>query len=268
MEFIQPTEIASKIMTLMDEAELKLILVSPYNDFSKWIKMKKHLKSAIERGVELKYFIRDQKKIDLNQFKELNIDPIVIKDLHAKIYLNEKYAIMTSMNILEYSDINSLDFAYKTENSREYKEITSFIKIHLDKKISIHEEAEIIEPLTEKEIEILEKTIKKQFKTIKITNAKTYLFSKDLLYGFDLMISDKVIVKLKIYKPSDKNIFDDMYGDIYRVFCQTCKIILDTSESNCYISIVPKKEYSKNDRVNTIFEIIKKVNLIKDKPEK
>ena len=36
MEYIKPPEIASKIMTLIDEADEKLVVVSPYNDFLKW----------------------------------------------------------------------------------------------------------------------------------------------------------------------------------------------------------------------------------------
>jgi len=41
MKFIVPLEIASKIMTLIVEAEKELILVSPYVKINDWDKMKK-----------------------------------------------------------------------------------------------------------------------------------------------------------------------------------------------------------------------------------
>ena len=36
MNYIEPLEISSKIMTLIDEAEEELIIVSPYVDIKDW----------------------------------------------------------------------------------------------------------------------------------------------------------------------------------------------------------------------------------------
>ena len=46
-------EIASKIMTLIVEAEKELILVSPYVKINDWDKMKKSLLKAVNKGVAI-----------------------------------------------------------------------------------------------------------------------------------------------------------------------------------------------------------------------
>lgn len=47
MKLIKPAEISSKIMTLIEEADESLIIVSPYNDLEKWDKINKRFESAI-----------------------------------------------------------------------------------------------------------------------------------------------------------------------------------------------------------------------------
>jgi hypothetical protein len=51
MQLIKLSEISSKIMSLIDEAERRFIAVSPYVKISKWDKMKKKLSSLAQRGI-------------------------------------------------------------------------------------------------------------------------------------------------------------------------------------------------------------------------
>lgn len=112
-------EISGKIMTLIESAEKELILVSPYVSINDWEKMKKCLKRAIERKVTIKMYVRKNANQDLKFLKEIGIKPILIENLHAKVYINEKYGIVTSQNLVSYSDINSIDIAYETEKNEE-----------------------------------------------------------------------------------------------------------------------------------------------------
>ncbi len=43
MKFIKPPELSSKIMTLLDESDTFVILVSPYVKISRWYKLLKKL---------------------------------------------------------------------------------------------------------------------------------------------------------------------------------------------------------------------------------
>jgi len=128
MELIKPSEVSSKILTLLDESDEKVIIVSPYCKFSKWYKLTRKIKELKNRNISIEFYIRDGSD-NINSRKEvekINIDPILIKDLHCKIYLNEKYGIVSSMNLLLSSEINSLEIAYKTETDVEYNELLNF----------------------------------------------------------------------------------------------------------------------------------------------
>lgn len=109
MKFIPPLEIASKIMTLIEEAEKELILVSPYVEVSKWNKMKSCLKRTVSRNVNILFVARKNATQDLSFITELGIEVKLVENLHAKLYINENYAIVTFQNITYYSDINSID---------------------------------------------------------------------------------------------------------------------------------------------------------------
>ncbi len=50
------------------------------------------------------------------------ITPIEIENLHCKLYLNEKNAVVTSMNLHEYSDSSSIDIGYFITEKNHYQE--------------------------------------------------------------------------------------------------------------------------------------------------
>lgn len=129
MELIRPAEISGKIMTLIESAKEKVVIVSPYNKINSWTKLTNRIKEAKKKGVEFEWYIR--KNIDGNykEVAELGIVPIEIENLHCKIYLNEKSAIVTSMNLHSYSDTNSIDIGYCTTNENEYLEIVDFVNL-------------------------------------------------------------------------------------------------------------------------------------------
>jgi hypothetical protein len=133
MKFIKPSEISSKIMTLIEESDEFVILVSPYVKISKWYKLIKKLEKLDSRNIPVEFIIRDD-ETNQRSFQELNdlgIRYSAIKDLHCKLYINEKYAIVSSMNLLLSSEINSLELAYQTENDIEYQELKEFCERYL-----------------------------------------------------------------------------------------------------------------------------------------
>lgn len=147
MKLIKPAEISAKIMSLIDDSEKELIIISPYNKIGGWAKLINRIKKAQAREIKISWYSR-KNNVDDNNAKEvilnLGIRPVLIDDLHAKIYMNEKSAVFTSMNMSKISDDKSIDLGYITENQKEYDEIFNFFKTFIYKPNNI----ENIEELT------------------------------------------------------------------------------------------------------------------------
>ncbi len=134
MKFIKPSEISSKIMTLLEESDEFVVIVSPYVKITKWYKLIKKIENLRSRNTHIEFIIRKDKtnQRSFEELDELKIKYIAIPDLHCKLYLNEKYAIVSSMNLLLSSEINSLELGYVTESAKEYEELLDFSKRHLN----------------------------------------------------------------------------------------------------------------------------------------
>lgn len=133
MELIRPAEVTGKILSLIEDAEKSLVIISPYNNFIGFNKFIKRFKEAKEKGIEIAYYSR---KNEIHKGMDLiDIEPFLIENLHAKLYLNEKYAIFSSMNLVKYSDDFSIDFAFKTETEAEYQEAVHFYENYIKKRL-------------------------------------------------------------------------------------------------------------------------------------
>lgn len=224
-------EISSQIMTLIEEAEKELIIVSPYVDIKNWDKLKRCLNNAIARKVNIIFYVRENAKQDLEPLRQLNAKIILIKDLHAKIYLNDSYGIVSSQNLYLYSDINSIDFAYSTETEVERNQLVKLIDKYLKnsksveqnistkineeikKEIVIKEQIVKIEPkifLKEKQIHRIHSSYEINYPKIKINSTETYVFCKNLFPFGDGMFREGFEIRFK------NNILD--YSEILKIF--------------------------------------------------
>lgn len=207
-------EISSQIMTLIEEAEKELTIVSPYVDIKNWDKLKRCLNNAIERKVDITFYVRDNVKQDLEPLRQLNVKLVLIKDLHAKIYLNDSYGIVSSQNLYQYSDINSIDFAYSTETTEERYQLVKLINKYLSKTITIQQNkpekiVEVkktvdtkvkIEPklfLKEKHVEKIFIAFQVKYPKNKINSTATYVFCNNLLPFADVMFREGFEIRFK-----------------------------------------------------------------------
>lgn len=111
-------------MTLFDESDEFVLIVSSYVKILRWYKLLKKLENLKRRKIKHSFIIRDDFSGNSNSFKELDelgIGFTAIPDLHCKLYMNEKYVIVSSMNLLLSSEINSIELAYQTETKEEYQ---------------------------------------------------------------------------------------------------------------------------------------------------
>ena len=131
MPKFQTTEdINASIVRIIREAEKELVLVSPYLKFSD--RLKGHLEDKLRGAPDLLVQIvhGKKKKLDQDVSEWLRSWPKVKKtfreNLHAKCYLNEKEAIVTSMNLYEYSQQNNDEMGIlvsQEEDTALYKNI-------------------------------------------------------------------------------------------------------------------------------------------------
>ena len=142
MKLIKPSEISAKILTLLDESDERVIIVSPYLKISKWYKLTNRINALKTRGIQMDIYIRDDpdNSESYKDLDQLDLDYKKIPHLHCKLFLNERYGIVTSMNLLLSSEFNSLEIGYVTESWEEYSELNNFYQryIHMGEPLLFH----------------------------------------------------------------------------------------------------------------------------------
>jgi hypothetical protein len=110
-KFLNTTGLSYHLELLINNSKEKLILISPYLKFNPKIKQliedKNRLKTLDIRII----FRKNELNPDENNWMELldYVRTSFCDNLHAKCYMNEKEAIITSMNLYDFSQINNLE---------------------------------------------------------------------------------------------------------------------------------------------------------------
>jgi hypothetical protein len=133
MKLIKPSEISARILTLLDESDERVIIVSPYMNISRWYKLVNKFNELKTRRIHLGIYVRDDpdNTATYRDLDQLALPYKKIPHLYSKLYLNERYGIVTSMNLLLSSEINSLEIGYTTETWTEYNDLSSFYQRHI-----------------------------------------------------------------------------------------------------------------------------------------
>ncbi len=116
-KFLTSNELNAQLEKLFDDAEKQLILISPYiklhDRYISTLKTKINnpkIEITIVFGKNEADLSRSMKQEDFNFFKEFpNIEIRYEKRLHAKYYTNESSAILTSMNLYNFSQDNNIE---------------------------------------------------------------------------------------------------------------------------------------------------------------
>lgn len=107
-DFLVTSGVSYHLEELVKNANEKLILISPYLKFNDRIKELLEDKNRLKLDVRLIYGKNELQPEENNWLKELiSIRSSFCKNLHAKCYLNESEAIITSMNLYEFSQQNN-----------------------------------------------------------------------------------------------------------------------------------------------------------------
>ena len=106
-EFLTRKAIVHHIGRILRKLIRRIILISPYINADDETKK---LIADTRRSVTIHVIYGKREKLTQNErgfFDERSVKLSYRKDLHAKCYLNEKEAIVTSMNLYEYSQLHN-----------------------------------------------------------------------------------------------------------------------------------------------------------------
>ena len=134
--FLRTTGIIHEIEELIVNAKVKLIILSPYIRMADIII--ERLKGKENKNIEI-IFVYGKKELNTNELKKIkslsNIQLFFNKNLHGKFYANEDNAIITSMNLYEFSERNNREFGISVNKKIDSKifqesmeEVDSIIK--------------------------------------------------------------------------------------------------------------------------------------------
>jgi phosphatidylserine/phosphatidylglycerophosphate/cardiolipin synthase-like enzyme len=136
-------DISTQLERIVEQATLQVILVSPYVKLEGW----GHLKSAIEQAVKKRVDVTVLVRQDYNRegvrtlggrdgagaesVSWLMANGVTVKsleNLHAKIYVNERSTLVSSMNMTVGSTTNSLELAILVRQPESAAKISTYVK--------------------------------------------------------------------------------------------------------------------------------------------
>lgn len=107
-KFLTTTGVSFHLEELIKGTKDRLILISPYLQFTD--RIKEHLSNLNIQKRDIRIVYRENKlQMDENNWLEsqIGVRTSICKNLHAKCYINENEAIITSMNLYEFSQMNN-----------------------------------------------------------------------------------------------------------------------------------------------------------------
>lgn len=117
-KFLRTTDVNAELARLIREAESEIVLISPFIKLHSSIraalevkKQRPEISLTIVFGKNADNISQSLGKDDFEFFREFsNVEIRYSELLHAKYYANESAAILTSMNLYDYSQNNNIEF--------------------------------------------------------------------------------------------------------------------------------------------------------------
>ena len=208
-KYLDTSQISSELMQLLKEAKEKIILVTfslqVNNQIQERLKTKSKLGTLSE--ITIIYGNTKLKEKELKWMEE--IDDLKVfqkKNLHAKCYINENRAIISSMNLYDYSQTSNIEMGFLIDREKDKEAYESMmediadLKINGDrKKIYELEEVEIKKSSTESDINLNKSSSELNY----LQQIQKYLleqfrkeFSQQIKEKSDSILSDEQILDI------------------------------------------------------------------------
>jgi hypothetical protein len=204
--FLNTTGVSYHLEEMMKGTKDRLILVSPYLQFAD--RIKEHLYNLNSRKCDIRIIYRENKlQIEDNNWLEsqIGIRTSLCKNLHAKCYINENAAIITSMNLYAFSQLNNNEigvFISKIEDEQLYNSTVEEVQ----RLLTISEEIRV----SVKKVPVEQKS-----KTSKAVDSQIQIGNKQKAKLSGYCIRTGVSIPFNIEKPLCYNAFKswNIYGD-------------------------------------------------------
>jgi len=157
-KFLDTTGVSYHLQQLINQAQDSLILISPYLKINERLRQSLDDKDRMKIDIRVVYGKNELQPDQINWLKSLRfVRTSFCENLHAKCYLNEGEAIITSMNLYEFSQVNNQEmgiYVTKTDDPQLYEEIYNearrLIRISDEVRLSIEKIVEPDPKVTEK----------------------------------------------------------------------------------------------------------------------
>jgi phosphatidylserine/phosphatidylglycerophosphate/cardiolipin synthase-like enzyme len=120
-QFLDTTAVSHELTQLIKKADEKLYLLSPYLQIAPTLK--DLIKERDSRKIDIRFVYGKVDKLnqeDMSFLQELTSVKISFcENMHAKCYLNENTAIITSMNLYQYSQQNNREMGFKIDSEKD-----------------------------------------------------------------------------------------------------------------------------------------------------
>ena len=152
-EFLTTTGINYHLEQLINGATERLVIISPYLHINTRIKELLEERNLLKQDTRIVYGKTSLKPSEISWFQKLSyIRTSYCDNLHAKIYLNEKCALITSLNLYQFSQVINNEAGVLINHERDpeaysgaWKEAQRLIRISNEVSLSataIHEKPE------------------------------------------------------------------------------------------------------------------------------
>lgn len=179
-KFLNTTGVSYLLEELIKSTKDRLILISPYLQFHK--RIKDHLENLNIQKRDIRIIYRENKlQVEESNWLEsqIGIRTSLCNSLHAKCYLNENEAIVTSMNLYSFSQQNNDEMGIHVTKEND-PELYNDIYDEVRRLLTISEEIRVSVKKIDKDIDKkTEKTVEKVQKNINLSNSKL-LTTKEL----------------------------------------------------------------------------------------
>lgn len=131
-KFLDTLGISNELGQIIKNAKEKLVIISPYLQISDRFKEMLEDRNKMSIYIDLIYRKSELQPQESNWLKNLtSVRTRICKNLHAKCYLNENKALITSMNFYEFSQINNEEMGIvvsKDEDPQLYEDINQEVQ--------------------------------------------------------------------------------------------------------------------------------------------
>ena len=142
-KFLKTTGVSYHLQQLIDNADETLILISPFLKVNDRLRQSLEDKDRMKIDIRVIYGKNELAPREIDWLRSLQfIRTSFLANLHAKCYLNEKEAILTSMNLYEFSQVNNEEMGIHVRKEDD-PELYSDIRAEAQRLLRISDEIRV-----------------------------------------------------------------------------------------------------------------------------